>query len=182
MLATKLLGATSEGYSLTWSTEYGDTTSISSSTVVTATTANNSNGYGYFSVALPSVSCFFDVILDIGYTAGVNFLGVSNEISQFNFSDGAAKYKAWYWSGSWWGDGTNYVNPPTSLDTDTYRIAINRSNGRLYMKRTGNATVASADLPTGSTLYLMNLPQSGFRTSGATIVNGKAYSGSGGLY
>jgi len=169
---------------LSWTTNYGNTTTISSSSVVTATTDANNNGVGYFSGSLPAESCYLDVTLDSGYSdspTSVAFMGVSNVVSQFNYG-AEANYKAWYWSGSWWGNGTNYVTPPTSLVADTYRIAVNRSNGRLYIKRSGNATVASADLPSGSTLYLMVLPQNSYRTPGATIVNGRVYSGSGGLY
>lgn len=171
-------------YALSWSSgsNYGDTTTVSSSTVVTATTSTNGNGYGYFSSQFPTgVDCYVDVVLAAGYPGTVSFLGVSNQVSAFNYS-AYPYYKAWYWSGSWFGDGTNYVTPPTSLDADTYRIALRPSIGRLYIKRSGNATVASADLPSGSAHYLVVLPQQGFITSGATIVNGFAYSGSGGLY
>lgn len=169
--------------SLAWTTNYGNTTTITSSTVVTATSANNSNSYGYFSGLLPTYSCYLDIIINAGYSNSptvINFLGISNEVSQFTWGIGS-KYKAWYWSGDWRGDGTNYVTPP-AMNADTYRIAVNRENGRLYMKRTGDATIASANLPTGSNLYVVNLALGGYPTSGATIVNGLVYSGAGGLY
>lgn len=171
--------------SLTWATNYGDTTTIAGSTIVTATTSVNSNGFGYFSSVLPpNADIYFDVVLASGASdspVSRNFLGVSNTVSQFNY-DVPANYVAWYYSGAWFGNGTKYVDPPTYLNADTYRIAISKSNNILYMKSNSNSTVASAQLPSGSSLYLCVLPQSGFRTSGATISGGLWYTGSGGLY
>ena len=169
---------------LAWTTNYGNTTTISSSTVVTANTGTNSNGYGYFSGALPAQSCYLDLTMDSGLSSSpftVNFVGVANEVSQFGYT-AYSKYKAWYYNAQWYGDGTNYVNPPTSQNAGTYRIAVNREIRRLYIRGPSSAVVASADLPTGSNLYLVVLPQNGYATSGATIVNGAVYGGSGGLY
>jgi hypothetical protein len=66
---------------------------------------------------------------------------------------------------------------------DTYRIAVNYSNNRLYIKRNGNATIAQAAFTTGSNYYLMMMGQNGYDTVGVSILNGGAtFSGSGGLY
>lgn len=166
--------------SLSWQTNYNETISISGN-VATSNGNTNSSGYGYFSEPLPAYSCYVDISLPAGYSGAVNFLGVSNTNAQFGWGN-SQYYKAWYWSGSWFGAGTNHVNPPAALYADTYRIAVNRQNGRLYMKAASYATIASADLPIGSTLYIMNLPQTGYVSSGATIIGGVLYSGSGGLY
>lgn len=179
-----LAGSSSQG-SMSWQTNYGNTTTIASPNVVTANTQDNTNGFGYFSSPFPdSGNYYVDITLESGYDSNptsVNFLGVSNTVSQFTFG-APLNYKAWYWAAQWYGAGTEYVAPPTTLDADTYRIAINRSNNRLYIKRSTNSTVAQANLPSGTTFYVCVLPQLNYRTSGATIVNGLWYAGSGGLY
>ena len=181
--SAKALGFTSNlQQSLLWENSFGDTVTSVSNNVYTTSSANNVNGYGVFSQLLPGYSCYVDILLNKGYLDGyVNFLGVSNTSSLFQWPT-QANYQAWYYSGSWYGNGTVYVGPSTNLNADAYRIAINRNNSRIYMKSTASSTIAEAALPSGSNLYIMVLPQSGYPVSGATIVNGIAYNGSGGLY
>lgn len=172
---------------LTWAFNFGNTTTIASPTVVTATTSTNSTNTGYVSTILPAQSCYFDVILDSGYSSSptsVNFLGIGNRDTSIQWvEDDGEAYRAWYWSGSWYGFTPTTSTGGGNLNADTYRMAVNRSNNTLYMKKASSSTVVSASLPSPNTnLYLINLPQSGYRMSGATIVNGKAYAGSGGLY
>ncbi len=148
-------------------------------------TGTLSNGYGTFTGVLPLSSFYVDVTLDGGSDSTptrIGFLGISNTNTAFDYPV-AANYKAWYWSGSWFGNGTNFVNPPGAMVQDTYRIAVNYSNNRLYIKRNGDATVAQAAFTTGSNYYLMMMGQSGYDTVGVSILNGgSTFSGSGGLY
>ena len=176
------------------------------------TATGNGNGHQTYSNILPNIDRFyFDVTLDGGYNgwnfAGgnskVGFLGVCNTtqpITFFNYDN----FLSWYWRAVWYGKysltawaTTGYFEKsaptkenPATLDNGTYRIAIDRINGRLYMKRlTPNESVAGYidNLPTGD-LRLMLLTQffpaqDGYPQMGAKIENnGVIYNGSGGLY
>jgi hypothetical protein len=172
--------------SLSWQTnQQGAAVTFTAGSTSFSSTATTSNGYGTFTGVLPLSSFYVDVTLGPAYTGGldnVGFLGISNTNTAFDYTV-AANFKAWYWSGSWFGNGTNFVNPPGGLVEDTYRIAVNYSNNRLYIKRNGSATVAQAAFTTGSNYYLMMLGQSGYTTVGVSILNGgSTFSGSGGLY
>ena len=180
-----LLISTLQATYLSWQTnQQGSAVSFTQGSTSFSTTATTSNGFGTFTGVLPLTSFYVDVILDSGYTGGlsnIGFLGISNTNTAFDYNT-AANFKAWYWSGSWFGNGTNFVTPPT-LSQDTYRIAVNYSNNNLYMKKNGSATIAQAAFTTGSNYYLMMMGQSGYTTVGVSILNGGAtLSGSGGLY
>jgi hypothetical protein len=173
-----------------WATALGDTVTLPSylSPVYTATTGNNSNGFGVFSNLLPATGQYFiDVTLASGQDsspASVGFLGLSTVATGFNFNT-SANYKAWYYTGAWFGDATTVSSGDSSnLITGTYRIAIDRTNGLFYMQRTSGtpSTVRSAHLPGSGNLFLMMLPQSTFRVPGVTIINGGIQAGHGGLY
>lgn len=169
--------------SLSWQTnQQGSAVSFTAGSTSFSSTANTSNGYGTFTGVLPLTSFYVDVTLDSGYYTNVGFLGISNTNTAFDYTV-AANYKAWYWSGSWFGNGVNVVNPPGDLVQDTYRIAVNYSNNNLYIQRTGNATIAQAAFTTGANYYLMMMGQSGYKPVGVSILNaGSTFSGSGGLY
>lgn len=172
---------------LTWQTNYNvDTATVTpGSTVFTATASNAGSNGGVFSGVLPATGdWYFDVTLADGASsspARVGFLGIANANTGFGWSSGA-NYKAWYYGGSWYGNGTEYVAPPTNLNAATYRIGLNRANGRLYIKSSAHATVAVSTIPTGSNLYACLLDQSGYPFPGATIVGGLCYPGAGGLW
>lgn len=172
---------------LTWQANYNvDTATVTpGSNVFTATSANAGSNGGVFSGLLPAAGDWhFDVTLSAGFSSTpsrVGFLGISNAASGFVWSDNAY-HKTWYFNGQWKGTGTEYVAPPVPLDAATYRIGLNRSNGRLYIKSSASATVAVATIPSGSNLYACLLDQSGYPFPGATIVGGLCYSGSGGLW
>jgi hypothetical protein len=174
--------------SVNWITALGDTVSLASpGPTFSATTSNNTNTFGVFSGVLPSSGQYYiDITLASGQDSSpssVGFLGLSNTVGSFAYTT-SANYKAWYWSGNWFGDATTIsAGDSSALVTGTYRIAIDRPNSVFYMQRISGtpSTVREAVLP-GSNIFLMSLPQSGFRTYGATILNGGLVSGHGGLY
>ena len=168
---------------LTWQTnQQGSAVSFTAGSTSFSSTATTSNGYGTFTGVLPLTSFYVDVTLDSGYDTNVGFLGISNTNTAFDYTV-AANYKAWYWGGSWYGNGTNVVNPPSVLVKDTYRIAVNYSNNNLYIQRTGYGTIAQAAFTTGANYYLMMMGQSGYKPVGVSILNGgTTFAGSGGLY
>ena len=176
-------GTQSQG--LSWQTNHqGSAVTFTAGSTSFSSTATTSNGFGTFTGVLPLTSFYVDVILDSGWTGpttNIGFLGISNVNTAFDYTV-AANFKAWYWSGSWFGNGTNVVTPPT-LSQDTYRIAVNYSNNNLYMKKNSDATIAQAAFTTGANYYLMMLSQSGYTTVGVSILNqGATFAGSGGLY
>lgn len=119
-------------------------------------------------------------------------------------------YSGWYWRGVWTGvylidagavveaDGNNVtkfqfdygneIAAPATLTTGTYRMAINRNEKKLYMKRIGPdaSSVGSITLPFTGNLRMAVLTQGWpgtYPSFGARILNnGIIYNGSGGLY
>ncbi len=179
--------ATGLAGNVAWATNFGDTNTLTSppNPSFTASAATNTNGYGVFSTLLPATGQYYiDVNLLQGIDTGqVGFFGIANEVSQFPYSS-TSKYKAWYYSGAWWGDSGTISAGDGSLASGTYRIAVNRTGNVFYMQRTTNTPTAirSGNLPSGSNMYLMMLPQSGYAAIGCTILNGGAIAGHGGLY
>jgi hypothetical protein len=169
------------------------------------TATGNGNGYQSYSTILPSIDRFyFDVTLDGGYDTGkIGFLGVcntTNAITFFNYD----RYTAWYWRAVYLGKYQKVAwaqpgyferkapneNNPANLDGGKYRIAIDRTRDRMYVKRLTPNESASGyieELPQGD-LRLMLLTQfypstNGYPQMGAKIENnGTIYTGSGGLY
>jgi hypothetical protein len=147
-----------------------------------------SNGLGIFSNVLPSSGqYFFDCTLDDGYTSGVGFFGLANTPTSYDYNS-QSNYKAWYWSGAWWGSASTISNGDSSaLVAGTYRVALDRTANVFYMQRLSPSasTVRSANIPasTGANIYLMMLGQSGYKACGVSIAsNGVINSGKGGLY
>lgn len=178
------------GGQILWTTNNLNTATISSPTPNATFTVSSGtgDGEGVFTNALPATGqYYFDCTLDDGHTSGVGFFGFSNTTAAFQYA-AQANYKAWYWSGAWWGNAATISNGDSSaLLAGTYRIAVDRTNNRFYMRRTGPtaSTVRSANLPatTGANVYLMMMGQAGYKAVGVSIANGGALnSGSGGLY
>lgn len=175
---------------LLWTTNFLSTATITAPSPNAAYTvsAGTGDGEGVFTNVLPSSGqYYFDCTLDDGYsTGGVGFFGFANSVSAFSYPS-SSLYKAWYYSGAWWGDASTISAGSGTLDAGIYRIAVDRTNNRFYMQRTNNTPTAirSANLPasTGANVYLMMMGQSGYKAIGVSIAGGGILnSGSGGLY
>ena len=167
------------------------------------TAPGNGNGYQTYSSVIPTGNVYFDVYIDGGYSSGqIGFLGVCNTTNPITFFD-YEKHTGWYWRAVWHGryQGTAWATPgyfeksapndqaPATLDTGTYRIALDRIRNRLYMKRLNpeSQTGFIDPLPTGELrleLLTQFFPASdGYPQMGCEILNdGAVYVGNGGLY
>jgi len=167
------------------------------------TAPGNGNGNQTYSSVIPTGNVYFDVFIDGGYSTGqIGFLGVCNTTNPTTLFD-YEKHMSWYWRAVWHGryQGTAWATPgyfeksapndqaPATLDTGTYRIALDRIRNRLYMKRLNPESQSGYidPLPTGE-LRLELLTQffpapDGYPQMGCEILNGGAvYVGNGGLY
>jgi len=171
--------------SVAWNTTFGSTITLSAPNATFTASAANANGFGTFTNVLPASGQYYiDVTLPTGQDNGsVDFLGISNEVSALDYPQNT-KYKAWYWSGGWFGIATDDGTTGPALVSGTYRIAIDRTNSHFYMQKISGtpSVVRNAALPSGSNMFLMVLSQSGFTTGGASILNGGTIAGHGGLY
>jgi hypothetical protein len=170
-----------------WTTTYDDSVTLAPPSDSFTQAGPNTSSYGTFSGLLPATGqYYFDVVLLSGFDTSpshVGFFGLSNVVGTFDYNV-SASYKAWYWSGAWYGDAGVIADNPSTLVSGTYRIAVDRGAGRFYMQRISGtpSAIRAAGVP-GANLYLMMLPQSGFQIPSCTISNGGLIlPGNGGLY
>lgn len=170
---------------LTWAGNYIDTVTLTPGNAFFTSTASNTTGdNSVYSDALPATGdLYWEVTLSKGSTTYVGFLGVTNKSTTTDWHNTPDVYEAWYWGGTWFGGGAVNVAIGSNLTSGTYRLALNRTDGRLYMKRMDNTPsgVYSAAYPSG-TLRATMLCQSGNPVPDGTIVGGSCYGGSGGLF
>jgi hypothetical protein len=168
---------------ISWSTNFINTASISGvnfTATETATTGNRSAQ----STALPAVDAtgwYLDWVQVEGYAPYIGFVGVANSTADLMFGDNATK--TWYWSGSIFGLSSSGESGPGELTPGTHRLAVRLEGGspKIYFRK-GSTVTAPLVCPSG-TLYFITQCQSGFKIGDITIANGgNIYQGGGGLF
>lgn len=171
---------------ITWSTNYIDTATISG-VDFTANENSTSSSSSCVSVSLPSVTTtgfYFDFQLIEGYSSYINAIGVANITSDFNFLT-STNHTSWYWGNTIYGLG-NGVSGPGVLTAGTHRIAVRSESGtpKVYFRKDApTGTIAGPFTAPSGTLYVCVCSQGGYKIGDVKLLNGgDVYQGGGGLF
>jgi hypothetical protein len=168
---------------ITWSTNFINTATISGVNFTATETATGTNSSAQ-STALPAVTTtgwYLDWVQVEGHSAYVNSVGVAN--STANLGQGSTATKVWYWNGGIQGLSASGESGPGTLTAGTHRLAVRLESGspKIYFRK-GSTVTAPLVCPSG-TLYFITQNQVTFKTGDITIANaGAVYEGGGGLF